>query len=63
MKATITIDDGLWKRVQEYAGDQEDVDIVNIALRAYVEREAARRLARLSGSQPDLVVPSRRSAE
>lgn len=63
MKATITIDDRLWERAQEYAGDRGDADIVNTALRAYVEREAARRLARLGGSQPDLMVPSRRNAE
>ena len=63
MIATIKVDDKLWERAREYAGDLGDADIVNTALRVFVEREAARRLSLLGGSQPDLVVPPRRNVE
>jgi hypothetical protein len=34
--------------------------LIHEGLRALIERESARRLARLGGSQPDLEVPPRR---
>jgi Arc/MetJ family transcription regulator len=62
MKATIAIDDELFARAQEYAGDKEKSAVINEALKAYVQREAARRLARLGGTEPQLrPIPRRRS--
>jgi Arc/MetJ family transcription regulator len=63
MKATIAIDDELFAQAQEYAGDKEKSAVINEALKAFVERGAARRLARMGGSSPDLVAPPRRRFE
>jgi Arc/MetJ family transcription regulator len=62
MKATIAIDDELFAAAQEYAGDKEKSAVISEALKAFVEREAARRLARLGGTEPQLrPIPRRRS--
>jgi Arc/MetJ family transcription regulator len=53
MKATIAIDDELFARAQEYAGVKEKSAVISEALKAFVEREAARRLARMGGSDPN----------
>ena len=53
MKATIAIDDELFAKAQEYTGLQQKSALVREALKALVEREAARRLARMGGTQPD----------
>jgi hypothetical protein len=63
MRATIAIDDELFAAAQEYAGDKEKSAVISEALKAFVEREAARRLARMGGSAPDLVAPPRRRFE
>jgi len=60
MKATIAIDDELFARAQEYAGDKETPAVISEALKTFVEREAARRLARLGGSEPNAKAPPRR---
>ena len=61
MRTTIALDDELVKRAQTYTGLREKSALVREALRALIERESARRLARLGGSQPDLTpVPRRR---
>jgi len=63
MRTTIALDDVLMKKAAEYTGLTEKAAVVREGLRALIERESARRLARLGGSQPDLVVaPRRRSA-
>jgi Arc/MetJ family transcription regulator len=62
MRATLAIDDELLAKAQEYTGLQEKSAIVREALKALVEREAAHRLARLGGTEPQLrPVPRRRS--
>ena len=60
MKVTIAIDDELLAQAQRYAGVTETSDVVREALKALVEREAARRLARLGGTEPDAKMPPRR---
>ena len=63
MKATIVIDDELFARAQEYAGVNKKSAVIKKALQAFVEREAARRLARLGGTEPQLrPAPRRRSS-
>lgn len=62
MRTTITIDDELIAKAQKYTGISEKSALINIALKALVEREAARRLAKLGGTEPDFVAPPRRRA-
>ncbi len=62
MRTTVAIDDELLAAAQEYTGLKEKSALVREALKALVERESARRLARLGGSDPDATaVPRRRS--
>ena len=60
MRTTIAIDDELFEKAQEYAGVTEKSAVVREALKAFVEREAARRLARMGGIAPDAKAPPRR---
>ena len=62
MRTTIVLDDELVAEAQNLTGIKEKSALVRAALTAMIEREAARRLARLGGSEPDLrPVPRRRS--
>ena len=63
MRTTITLDDDLLERAQLYTGLTEKSALVRAGLKALIEREAARRLARLGGTQPNLVLPPRRRAD
>ena len=60
MRTTIALDDKLVADAQACTGIKEKSALVHRALRELVEREAARRLARLGGTEPDLVAPPRR---
>jgi Arc/MetJ family transcription regulator len=60
MRTTLAIDDDLLAKAQEYTGLKEKSALIREALKALVEREAARRLARLGGSMPDAKAPPRR---
>jgi Arc/MetJ family transcription regulator len=63
MRTTVALDDGLVAKAQEYTGLTERSALLREALTALVQREAARRLAKLGGSQPNLKpIPRRRSA-
>jgi Arc/MetJ family transcription regulator len=62
VRTTLTLDDELLAQAEFYTGIREKSALVRAALRALIEREAARRLARLGGSEPDLVtIPRRRT--
>ena len=63
MRTTIVLDDDLLKDAEALTGLTEKTAIVRAALKALVERESARRLARLGGSEPNLMVPPRRRGE
>jgi Arc/MetJ family transcription regulator len=63
MRTTLVLDDELLAKAQEYTGLKEKSAVVREALKALVEREAARRLALLGGTEPDLEVPPRRRFE
>lgn len=52
MRTTVTFDDELLADAEKYTGIKEKSALVNTALKALVEREAARRLALLGGSDP-----------
>jgi Arc/MetJ family transcription regulator len=61
MRTTVTIDDQLLDDARRYSGIKETSTLVRLGLEAYVQREAARRLARLGGTQPGLeYIPRRR---
>jgi Arc/MetJ family transcription regulator len=60
MRTTIAIDDELFAKAQEFAGMTEKSAVIREALKAFVEREAARRLARMGGTQPSAKAPPRR---
>jgi Arc/MetJ family transcription regulator len=63
MRTTVTLDEQLLAQAQELCGPLERTALLREALQALVERESARRLAALAGSQPDLQpIPRRRSA-
>jgi Arc/MetJ family transcription regulator len=60
MRTTVAIDDELFAKAQEYAGVSEKSAVIREALKAFVEREAGRRLARMGGTQPEAKAPPRR---
>lgn len=61
MRTTLALDDELVAKAEAYTGIREKSALIREALRALIEREAARRLAGLGGSEPDLaVIPRRR---
>jgi Arc/MetJ family transcription regulator len=60
MRTTVTLDDDLVRDARELTGLKETSALVRAALTALIEREAARRLARLGGTAPDFVAGRRR---
>jgi Arc/MetJ family transcription regulator len=63
MRTTLAIDDTLLARASSLTGVHEKSTLVREGLKALIERESARRLARLGGSEPGLeAVPRRRPA-
>jgi len=63
MRTTLALDDELVAKAQGFAGLREKSTLVREALMALIERESARRLARLGGCEPTLSVPPRRRSE
>ena len=62
MRTTLALDDDLIREAQRLTGTSEKSALVRQALRALIERESARRLARLGGSEPALsAIPRRRT--
>ena len=60
MRTTIALDDELLEQAREATGLKENAVLVREGLKALVEREAARRLILLGGSDPDATAPPRR---
>ena len=60
MRTTLTLDDDLVATAQSYTGIKELSALVHEGLKALIEREAARRLARLGGTEPDATAAPRR---
>jgi Arc/MetJ family transcription regulator len=62
MRTTIALDEDLVAKAQAFTGLKEKSALVREALKALIERESARRLARLGGSEPAMTpVPRRQS--
>lgn len=64
MRTTLNLDDELLQNAIELTGIGEKTALLRESLKALIERESARRLARLGGSEPDLDnTPRRRTAD
>lgn len=63
MRTTLALDDELLAKAQAFTGLQEKSAIVREALKALIERESARRLARLGGTELELDAIPRRQSE
>ncbi len=60
MRTTIALDEKLMAEAEAFTGLKEKSSLIREALTALIERESARRLARLGGSEPGLEAPPRR---
>lgn len=54
MRTTVNLDDALLSQAQFLSGLSERSALLREALNALIQRESARRLARLGGSEPQL---------
>jgi Arc/MetJ family transcription regulator len=62
MRTTINLDDALLAKAIKLAGPLDRSAVIHEGLKAFIERESARRLARLGASQPGLKAAPRRRA-
>lgn len=62
VRTTVALDDDLVREAQRLTGTGEKSALIRQALQALIERESARRLAQLAGSEPELRdIPRRRT--
>jgi len=54
MRTTLNIDDQLYEEAVRLTGVKEKTALLREGLKALIQRESARRLARLGGSEPQL---------
>ncbi len=59
MKVTLSLDDDLVARAQRLCGPSAMGPLIHEALKALIERESARRLAKLGASEPGLAGSAR----
>jgi Arc/MetJ family transcription regulator len=63
MRTTINLDESLLEEAKRLTGLSERTALVREALEALIERESARRLALLGGSEPGLTPAPRRRTD
>ncbi len=63
MRTTIKLDDTLLAQAQQLSGLTDRAALLREALSALIQRESAKRLALLGGSEPQLVAPPRRQTK
>ena len=63
MRTTVALDDDLVAKAQAFTGLHEKSALLREALKALIQRESARRLARLGGTEPDLQPVPRRQTD
>lgn len=63
MRTTIILDDELIAKAEKLTGLSEKTALVREALKALIQRESARRLALLGGSDPEAQYVPRRQSE
>ncbi len=62
MRTTLNLDDDLLAQATRLVGPLDRTAVLHEGLRALIERESVKRLARLGGSQPALKAAARRRA-
>jgi len=60
MRTTLNIDDQLYEEAVRLTGVKEKTALLRESLKALIQRESARRLAKLGGSEPQLDEVTRR---
>lgn len=63
MRTTLALDDDLVAKAQALTGLNEKTALIREALRALIERESSRRLARLGGTEPKAGAAPRRRTQ
>jgi len=63
MRTTLALDDDLVAKAQAFTGVTEKTALVREALKALIQRESAKRLALLGGTEPDLKPVHRRRSD
>lgn len=63
MRTTVTLDDQLMETAVALTGMRDRGPLLREALTALIQRESARRLARLGGTEPELEAAPRRRSE
>lgn len=63
MRTTVNLDEGLLAKAIKLTGPLDRSTLLHEGLKALIERESAKRLAKLGGSQPKLKVAPRRRQE
>jgi Arc/MetJ family transcription regulator len=61
MRITLNLDDELLAKAHQLSGLTERMQLIREALLALVERESARRLSKLGGTEPQLQSIARRA--
>jgi Arc/MetJ family transcription regulator len=60
MRTTVAIDDDLIEKARLMTGVSETTALIREGLQALIQRESARRLAKLGGTEKNISVPPRR---
>lgn len=63
MRTTLNIEDNLIEKAAKLTGITEKTSLVRLGLQALIARESAKRLAGLAGTEKNLELIPRRSAE
>ncbi|MDQ3262032.1 MAG: type II toxin-antitoxin system VapB family antitoxin [Pseudomonadota bacterium] len=63
MRTTVNLDESLLAKAIKLTGPLDRSALLHEGLKALIERESAKRLAKLGGSQPKLKVAPRRRQE
>jgi len=64
MRTTLNIEDDLMDKASKLTGIKEKTALVKLGLEALIARESARRLAKLGGTQKQLLaIPRRKGAQ
>lgn len=59
MRTTLIIEDALIEKASRLTGIKEKTALVRMGLEALISRESGRRLARLGGTEKQLILPKR----
>ena len=63
MRTTVNLDLELVEKARQLTGMRERTALIHAGLHALIERESARRLVQLGGSDPNAQAPERRRSQ